>query len=273
MRKKQDGDTWFFIDESGDTEFYNSKGELVSDKKNWNAIFLLGFIETQDPSSLRAALRTLSVEIDADPAYRHIYSLPQSIQGFHAAKDHPRIRERVFALLPQLEFRAEFVLVRKQGLIKEFHERFDGNANKMYDQMTSMLFGNVLHRYQTNHIHYAVRRQRPRQIHFHNAILFAISEFEKKQNRKIGCSFNVHAQRPNHEPCLSVIDYMNWAVQRAFVHGELKYYRMVENKVSLLLDRYHPSDPNGRIFYSRKNPLREDLLEPVKNRAQVASFK
>ena len=48
----------------------------------------------------------------------------------------------------------------------------------------------------------------------------------------------MQAQVPQGEPCLSVIDYLNWAVYRAFTRGEMRYYRQIEAKVSLLVDLY-----------------------------------
>ena len=54
------------------------------------------------------------------------------------------------------------------------------------------------------------------------------------------------------EPCLQVIDYMNWAVYRAFVRQEMRYYQFVEDKVSLLVDLYDTAKyPHNR--YSRGN--------------------
>jgi hypothetical protein len=180
MLRKRDGESWFFVDESGDTEFYDCKGNIVINKQSWNPIFLLGFIETQKPDFLRKAILALRNDIRSDPKLQDITSLNSSLDSFHAAKDHRKIRELVFSLLPQLDFRAEFVLVRKQNLLEEFHRRYNSNGNAIYDQMVSMLFSNVLHRYSHNRIFYEVRRQRPRQIHFHSAVEYAIREFEKK---------------------------------------------------------------------------------------------
>jgi hypothetical protein len=64
------------------------------------------------------------------------------------------------------------------------------------------------------------------------------------------------------EPCLQVIDYMNWAVYRAFVKREMRYYRFVEEKVSLLVDLYDVAHyPNN--WYHHRNPFEIEKTSPL----------
>ena len=80
-----------------------------------------------------------------------------------------------------------------------------------------------------------------------------MQEFEARWGTKVTRHINIQAQVPSDEPCLSIVDYMNWAVYRAFTRGEMRYYRTVEDKVSLLVDSYdHAKYPKN--WYTRKNP-------------------
>jgi len=55
---------------------------------------------------------------------------------------------------------------------------------------------------------------------------------------------------------------MNWAVYRAFTRGEMRYYRVVEEKVGLLVDLYDTAKyPNS--WYSRKNPFDINKITPL----------
>jgi hypothetical protein len=55
---------------------------------------------------------------------------------------------------------------------------------------------------------------------------------------------------------------MNWAVYRAFTRGEMRYYRAVEDKVSLLVDSYdHAKYPKN--WYNRKNPFDISKITPL----------
>jgi len=59
-----------------------------------------------------------------------------------------------------------------------------------------------------------------------------------------------------------VHDYMNWAVYRAFTRGEMRYYRVVEEKVSLLVDLYDTAQyPHN--WYTRKNPFDIKKITPL----------
>jgi hypothetical protein len=45
--------TTFAVDESGDPTFYDKKGRLIVNKDGCSPIFIMGFISTIDPESLR----------------------------------------------------------------------------------------------------------------------------------------------------------------------------------------------------------------------------
>jgi hypothetical protein len=65
-------------------------------------------------------------------------------------------------------------------------------------------------------------------------------------------------ETPLGEPCLSVIDYVNWAVHRAFTTRQMEHFESVSQKVSLLHDIY---DSNTR--YTRKAPFDVSKAAPL----------
>ena len=260
MNGPKSGDNWFFVDESGDPTFYDRQGNLIVGQEGCSPILLLGFIETADPYSLRTALLQLQQEIISDTYFSGVPSLAKTAVAFHAKDDLPEIRYRVYKLLATLDFRAQFVVARKQE--RTFIKRFGGSENRFYDELISRLFQNVLHRYETNHIYFAKRGSRERQKPLLNAIKRGISRFESKWGRKVQSTFTIQAQIPSGEPCLSVTDYMNWAVYRAFTRREMRYYNEIGNKVSLLLDIYDTRN-YPRNWYSQRNPFDIDKASPL----------
>lgn len=55
---------------------------------------------------------------------------------------------------------------------------------------------------------------------------------------------------------------MNWAIYRASTTGEIRYYRTIEEKVSLLVDLYDNEQyPNN--WYNRKNPFDIQKITPL----------
>ncbi len=116
--------------------------------------------------------------------------------------------------------------------------------------------------YQDNRIYFAKRGSRSRQAPLQQAIHRGMQEFEARWGTKVTTHISIQAQVPSDEPCLSIVDYMNWAVYRAFTRGEMRYYRAVEDKVSLLVDSYdHAKYPKN--WYNRKNPFDISKITPL----------
>lgn len=59
MKKPIEGDNWFFVDESGDVTFFNRKGHYIVGTPNCSPILILGFVELQNPKSIRQAILEL----------------------------------------------------------------------------------------------------------------------------------------------------------------------------------------------------------------------
>lgn len=250
MKKTKDTTNYFFVDESGDPNFYDKYGNYIVDKEGVSKILILGFIMTENPKSIRKALLQLRDEISKDKYFQGIPSLQKSLIAFHAKDDCPEVREKVYRTIVNLNFTAEIFVARKiQNIFNKRHQR---SENKFYDDLISKLFENKLHLARHNEIFFAVRGTKTRQLPLELAISRATESFEKKWNRKVESVFQIHPHRPSGEPCLQVIDYINWAVQRAFVKGEMRFYKFAEDKVSYLADIYD-TEKYPKNFYSKKN--------------------
>lgn len=250
MKKPISGSNWFFVDESGDPTFYDRQGNLIVGQDGCSSILLLGFVETTDPKLLRSSLLALQQEIVNDPYFEGVPSLTKTSVAFHAKDDLPEIRYRVYQLLATLDFKAQFIVARKIEPV--FRNSFQAKESAFYDHLVAQLFKNALHRYQDNRIYFAKRGSRSRQAPLQQAIQRGVQEFENTWKTKVTTRISVQAQVPSDEPCLSVTDYMNWAVYRAFTRGEMRYYRVVESKVSLLVDLYDRAK-YPKNWYNRKN--------------------
>src|SRR5205085_575136 len=150
-------------------------------------------------------------------------------------------------------FKSQFIVARK--IERVFRNSHGAKEHKFYDNLITKLFQNVLHRHQHNHIYFSTRGSRARQKPLEDAIWRAKGRFEKRCKISVDATtFNVEPQSPKGEPCLSIIDYMNWAVYRAYTKNEMRYYNFVSDKVSFLRDLYDfDAQPNN--FYCRKKPF------------------
>jgi hypothetical protein len=261
MQRPRPGETWFFVDESGDPTFYNRRGKLIVGREGCSPILILGFVETQNPQAVRRAVLDLQDEVTKDPYLQDLPSIAKTAVAFHAKDDAPEVRYLFFRLISQLDFKAQFIVARKlEGIFKA---RFGSNELDFYDHLVSRLFENVLHRYQQSTIYFAQRGSKSRQIPLSAAIQRAQARFRGKWGARSNTYTTLQAQNPAGEPCLSVADYMNWAVYRAFTTGNMRYFRTVEERVSLLVDLYD-SERYPENWYSRRNPFDIKKATPLR---------
>jgi len=251
MKKALKGDIYYFVDESGDPCFFDKRGNYIVGKEGCSKLLMLGFIQTDEPKHIRTALHELREKIRNDKYLKDIPSIEKSLRHFHATDDCPEVRQEVYKCLSALNFKAQFVVARK---IEGVFRKHDCDENKFYDSLISHLFKNVLHRAETNHIYFSKRGSSTRQEPLENAIGRAKDQFEKKFFIKIRANVNIQSQVPTGEPCLQVIDYMNWAIYRVFVKGEMRYFNFVKDKVSFVWDIYDTSK-YPKNFYSKTNEL------------------
>lgn len=251
---------WYFVDETGDPVYYDRRGSLIVGKGGCSPILALGFIQTEDPSGIRRALLELSSAIRNDSYLQAIPSISKTNRAFHAKDDAPEVRYLVYRCLGTLRFRAHFVVARKIERI--FRNAFHAREDEFYDHLVSLLFQNVLHRHAHNNIYFSRRGSRTRQARLQEAIQRGVRRFEERWGKRVESSITIESQTSVGEPCLQVIDYMNWAVYRAFVKREMRYFDHVADKVSLLVDLYD-SDVYPHNWYNRRNPFDIEKASPL----------
>lgn len=252
--------TYFFVDESGDPIFYNRHGKLIVGEDGCSRILILGFVKTENPEKVRVAIRQLQKEIERDNYLKSIPSVQRSIVSFHATDDCPEVRERVFKSIVDLPFKVEIFVARKIENI--FLKRHKGDENLFYDDLITKLFKNQLHKSSENIIYFSKRGNRVRQVPLANAIQASVNLFEDQWKTKINSQIVIYSQRPEGEPCLQVIDYINWAVQRIFIKKEKRYFDYVRDKISLIVDVYD-SDKYPNNYYNKTNALGVEKISPL----------
>ena len=251
---------YFFVDESGDATFYNGKKELILGQDGCSPILILGLIKTKTPKLLRAGLEELRQEVINNPYFQGIPSLKATAKSFHAKNDIPEIRMLVFNKLKELDFKSEFVVARKKEEI--FVNRHKKNKDLFYFDLVSKLFENNLHKNHQNKIYFSKKDNKTRQIHFENAILSAKLSFENKNGIQIDNSLDIFIQTPSDEVCLQVIDYMNWALYRAYVKNETRFLNVIEDKIDSISDIYD-YDKQPQNIYNRENKFNINKKSPL----------
>lgn len=170
------------------------------------------------------------------------------------------MREKFYKLIKNLEFKAEFYIGRKnERIFKKIHK---GKERLFYDDMIIKLFKNKLHKTPNNKIYFAIRGNRKRQKPLEEAINTAKLTFERKWNVEINSNCEVIPQSPVGEPCLQIIDYLNWTVYRAYTKGEDRYLNFIKEKVSLLVDIYD-TEKYPKNYYNKRNIFSLKKISPL----------
>jgi hypothetical protein len=260
MQELEDIQMYFYVDESGDPAILGRKGRNLLDEGIVSKVFMVGYVETSDPKAITNALTALRSEIAADDYLQGIRSLPNSLRSFHANEDCHEVKERVFKLLKQLDFKAYVVVARKDEAL--FRKKFGLDTGKLYEYLVAKLFENRLHKYKKIDIYFAAMGNTVREHTMLRALEESKARFKSKYGSENAGEIRIFVQNPSHTPMLQVVDYVLWTVNRVFERGDDRYYRFLLDKISLVQDIFDfERYPN--TYYTSKNPLQPIKKSPT----------
>lgn len=260
MKAPVDTTRFFFVDESGDSTFFDRHGNVIVGQEGCSSYLLIGYVRTDAPKEVRTALNDLRKRLAGDPLFAGIPSFHKTLTAFHAKNDSPEVRAEVFRLLRDLPLKAQFIFARKR--IRTFRSTFHSKEGEFYDHLVTHLFKRSLHLATENRIVFEKRGSRPRQIPLTEAVMKASEKFEQTYGKGQKTQVKVECHSPVGEPCLQAVDYFLWAVQRVFVRGEDRFYRALESQIEFVWDLYDTENyPNN--IYTKKNALKVGKFSPL----------
>jgi hypothetical protein len=261
MNKARAGRAWYFIDEAGDPNFYGKGNRLIVGEKGCSRVFILGFAEILDPVPIRHELKHLQQSVINNPYFHKKPYIDRTAIAFHAKDDLPEVRYLVFDLIRTFDVRAEFIVARKRKDI--FLERDKNKQNNFYDHLVSCLFERTLRRHEDNLLYFSQRGSKKRQRPLVEAIEKGIERNKQWQNGSCTTQWSIQAQLPSGEPCLSVVDYLCYAVYQAYENRDMRFFEAIRDKISVVGDIY---DHEAEVrWYNRRNkPFHIEKTTPLK---------
>jgi hypothetical protein len=250
---------YFYVDESGDPTILGRKGRNLLAEGLVSKTFMVGYVETADPKAITNRLSTLRNEIATDEYLQGIPSLPGTLRSFHANEDCHEVKERIFKLLKQVDFKAYIIVARKDEAL--FRKKFGLDTGKLYEYLVAKLFENRLHRYKRIDLYFAAMGNTVREHTMRRALEEATERFKAKWGTECEARLRIFVQQPKHEPMLQVVDYALWTVNRVFERGDDRYYRFLREKIALVQDIFDfERYPN--TSYTPENPLEGKKRDP-----------
>ncbi|OHD13348.1 MAG: hypothetical protein A2086_14660 [Spirochaetes bacterium GWD1_27_9] len=260
MKEISDKKMYYFVDESGDTNFYGKNGiDLIKHNKA-SKIFIVGYLETENMNQISKDIYNLKTEIKNDQYLKGIPSLEKSLLHFHAKDDCSEVRQLVFKSIAKMDFNAYILVFRKNA--EHFKKKFNCEPSKLYEYMIEKLFENRLHLYKDIDLYFSKMGNIIREHNMKNALEKAKFNFKNKWNNKESSNIRIFIQEPSQIMPLQVIDYVIWTINRVYEKNDLRYYNFIKNKIKLIYDimdtKKYPHN-----YYSEKNPLDINKISPL----------
>ncbi len=252
---------YYFFDEAGDPQILGRKGVNLVSQGKASTVFMVGYLEVQEPKEFRKKLLNLQAEILNDDYLKDIPSVTKSTSKmFHACMDCSEVREKVYKFLKTQDFTFQCIVARKYE--EQFRKKFDFKESKIYKYLVSKLLENRLHLYSEIDCYFSAMGSVVRKDNMQEAINEAVSTFKQKWNKATTNNIRIIIQKSSEEPMLWAVDYVLWTVQRAFEKGEFRYYNYLKDKIRLVYDIFDTAKyPHN--YYTQKNPLEAKKIDPV----------
>jgi hypothetical protein len=262
----------YFVDEAGDLALFDKRGRSLLGSEGTSRAFMLGAGELLEPAVVTRALSVLRAELVADRYFTRIPSMHpdrrKTALSFHAKDDAPEVRREVYRVIAASTVKMFVCVRRKARLVEEcatLRTRTGRNRTEaeIYDELVMEVFKNRLHLADANHIVFARRGQSTRNVALGEAIRRAKAGFNERWRKALDRPTTVSSSVPSETPCLQVVDYCLWALQRMIERREDRYFEYVADKFRLVLDRDDTRRAGFGEYYTSRNPLNLEKLMPV----------
>jgi len=252
-----------FLDEAGDTTFYLKGRKKAIGTEGVSSCFILGMIKITDSiSDTRNKIINLQNSISSDAYLNVIPSIRNKINStgyyLHATDDPPEVRMLFIKLIQQINCSFEAVVLRKS--IEHFETTHKGKEEHFYADALSHLLKNKFESLDRIILNVAERGKCTKNANLEISLKKAQMRFKDMNHEKdIITKIVFNVSTPTVEPLLNLADYFCWSVQRVFEKGDIRYYKYLKNKISIVADIYDyekTGSVNGwKNYYDKKNPL------------------
>lgn len=253
---------YYFVDEAGDLTLFSKRGKVIVGSEGCSKYFILGVAQIENLHNTRVDINRLRSDILRD---RYLTGIPSVLsktkKSFHAKNDCPEVRREFFGLVKQLDVKVYCIVRRKRQILAEVlenNQRFHGwryNQDSIYDSCVERLFKDRLHSVKVNQVTFSRRGKSKRNKTLLGVLDKAVSNFEKTYQKSVKASHKVASNFPSEEPCLQIIDYFLWALQRLYERYEDRYFNYVKEKFVRVIDLDDKRFNDYGVYYNKQNEL------------------
>ncbi len=257
--------SYFFIDESGDPNFFANRHKLLIGTPGYQPLLLMGMIQTQNRRVLRKAMVDLKSEIENDPLYNKLHSVKPGWY-IHAIEDHPDIRTKVVTTIRNLDGFRTFIVIGRKALYR-FERTHKSNPTEFYHDLLYHLLKDRLNSEEEFYQIYLAQRQKTRMENFEDATKRAIERDNKRRKNPRAIQYHHDIVASSEYPEMSIIDYLLWSLQRYIRFNESRFYDALIDKYNLIIDlydtkNYSKAGSTTTNYYTKENPFCLEKASP-----------
>jgi hypothetical protein len=243
----------YYIDESGNPEFFGKRKKLLIGKEGYSPILIIGLVTIINRRHFITEIEKFKQDLLSDKTLKDIHSLHQPGWYLHAKDDHPDVRDRFFEFLSKKSFRGYFIIGRKK--LEIFEKRHKADERIFYFDLIKNLLKDRFLDFSEYKI-FLSRRSGSSINSFTDAIEASIDKYNNSTKKEAIKPFYSCSIVPSkNTPELSVVDYQLWALQRYIVKGDKKYFDMLKDKYCYIYDIYGRKRIGQTRYYNRENPF------------------
>ncbi len=254
----------YFVDETGDLTLFNKHGRIIVGEEGVSNYFMLGVANIPNPKEIHIELNELRNELLNDPYFKDVPSIqPESKKTsvmFHANEDLPEVRREVFKLLVKYPIKVQVIIRRKDVLAQIAKYNFELTKNKfkenvIYDDLVKRVFRNLLHKVEENTIYFSKRGKKARTEMLQKSIDRAKHNFENTYKIQSDKPVDIISSHPKEHGGLQIIDYYLWTLQRMYERKEDRFFNLLRENFSLIIDLDDKRNNEYGEYYSKRNAI------------------
>lgn len=239
--------SYIFVDESGKSEIYSTKGENLVEKGVASKFLVLCAIRTEDQLRLQQQITDFRAKLLKDSSLRSKFSPAYTLDSFHAQVDYPDVRVKFYEFITTLDIKIDVLVVDKLKCYPSLQQ----HPAKLYGIMCGQLLKNICHQSLSTEIIFSrrdsklkIRRELEAEV---ERVRLEYLDSHPKLHPTLTLQY-FHNPHYSHGG-LQIADYISYAIFQVFENEKANWYGLVSKKIGKI------QDICNKKYFTQSNPL------------------
>jgi hypothetical protein len=239
---------YIFLDESGKPEVYSAKGRNLVEDGVATRFLVIATVKTSDHLLLQQRVTDFKSQLLAESDLRNTFSAAYALDAFHANKDYPAVRNKMYQFITELDdIEIHVIVAEKLKCSKSLRE----NPIKLYGLLAGLNLQGICHQDALAEIIFSRQDsgkvlKKELELEVERIRESAWSHHRKShEGIKLTYQHNPHYSHGG----LQIADYVAYAVFQYYEKGNPEYLKVIKDRVR------HIHDYTQKKHFTRSRPL------------------